>query len=153
MFSGVLGSLAAYLAGGPPSAMRSTTLRDAGACRMRGSCDQLVMSWQLLTRKGSLRLRRCPEKAGPRVAGTPGTMTAPRCDLARRHARHRTQREGSGEGSTEEKHGENVELETVVEVKKERLRADVRSQCDHLRRFLEHPRAVTLLEPKLARAL
>ena len=47
-------------------------------------------------------------------------MTAPRCDLARRHARHRTQREGSGEGSTEEKHRENVELETVVEVKKER---------------------------------
>jgi hypothetical protein len=39
-------------------------------------------------------------------------MTAPRCDLARRHARHRTQREGSGEGSSKEKHDENVELET-----------------------------------------
>ena len=76
-------------------------------------------------------------------------MTAPRCDLARRHARHRTQREGSGEGSTEEKHRENVELETVVEVKKERWLVTLR---DPLRRFLERHRPVTFY-PKLARAL
>lgn len=57
MFSGVLGSLAAYLAGGPPSAMRSTTLRDAGACGMHGSCDQAYYAGcvcvQLLTQKAA----------------------------------------------------------------------------------------------------
>jgi hypothetical protein len=55
-------------------------------------------------------------------------MTAPRCDLARRHARHRTQREGSGEGSSKEKHDENVELETWDS---QRISAKLEPELEH----------------------